>query len=219
MIIRRATKNDVPKLVALIGDLAAYEREPDAVEITEQLLTAALFADAPAVFANVADDGGSIAGMTIYFRNFSTWTGKIGIFLEDFYVRPEVRGHGVGRALMGALADEARAIAGMTVYFRNYSTWTGKLGIYLEDFYVCPEVRGRGVGRALMAALAEEARAHGYARIDWSVLDWNQTALDFYASIGAKPMTGWTGYRLDGDALASFGLGGSLSREALPPLM
>jgi GNAT superfamily N-acetyltransferase len=169
MIIRRATKNDVPKLVALIGDLAAYEREPDAVEITEQLLTAALFADAPAVFANVADDGGSIAGMTIYFRNFSTWTGKIGIFLEDFYVRPEVRGHGVGRALMGALADEARA--------------------------------------------------HGYARIDWSVLDWNQTALDFYASIGAKPMTGWTGYRLDGDALASFGLGGSLSREALPPLM
>jgi GNAT superfamily N-acetyltransferase len=159
MIVRPAAREDVPSLVALIGALADYERQPDAVEIDEQMLADALFADAPVVFANVADDAG--------------------------------------------------AIAGMTVYFRNYSTWTGKLGIYLEDFYVCPEVRGRGVGRALMAALAEEARAHGYARIDWSVLDWNETALGFYTSIGAKPMTGWTGYRLDGDALARFGLDGS----------
>ena len=155
MIIRPATRDDVPSLVALIGDLATYEHEPDAVKIDEQMLADALFADAPVVFANVADDAGTIAGMTIYFRNFSTWTGK--------------------------------------------------LGIYLEDLYVCPGVRGHGVGRALMSALADEARAHGYARIDWSVLDWNETALSFYTSIEAKPMTGWTSYRLDGDALARFG--------------
>jgi ribosomal protein S18 acetylase RimI-like enzyme len=75
------------------------------------------------------------------------------------------------------------------------------LGIYLEDFYVRPEARGRGVGRALMAALASEASDHGYARIDWSVLDWNETALSFYRSIGGRRMDGWSGWRLDGAAL------------------
>jgi len=156
VIVRPATREDVPTLVALVRDLAAYEREPDAVEVDEVLLADALFAEAPVVFANVADDGTEVLGMTIYFLNYSTWTGRVGIFLEDFYVRPEARGRGVGKLLMGALADQARA--------------------------------------------------QGYARIDWSVLDWNDTALGFYRSIGARPMTGWTGYRLDGDALGTFGL-------------
>ena len=96
----------------------------------------------------------------------------------------------------------------MTIYFRNFSTWTGRLGIYLEDLYVRPEARGRGVGRALMGALADEAHAHGYARIDWSVLDWNESAIGFYESIGAVPMDGWTGYRLSGEALTELGLPG-----------
>lgn len=155
MIVRRATPADVPALVGLVRDLAAYEREPDAVELDETALTAALFGDAPVVFANVADDGDGVVGMTIYFRNFSTWTGRLGIYLEDFYVRPGTR--------------------------------------------------GTGVGRALMTALAEEARAHGYARIDWSVLDWNETALDFYRGIGARPLSGWSAWRLDGPALAALG--------------
>ena len=156
MIVRPATRDDLPTLVGLVRDLAAYEREPDAVELDEDLLADALFAESPVVFANVADDDGFVLGMTIHFRNFSTWTGRLGIYLEDFYVRPEAR--------------------------------------------------GRGVGTALLAALAGEARAHGWTRIDWSVLDWNETALRFYRSIGARPMTGWTGYRLDGDALARFGV-------------
>jgi GNAT superfamily N-acetyltransferase len=154
VIVRPATRDDVPTLVALIGDLAAYEREPEAVEVDEEMLAAALFTESPVVFANVADDAGTVLGMTIHFRNFSTWTGRVGIYLEDFYVRPEAR--------------------------------------------------GRGVGTALMTALADQARACGYPRIDWSVLDWNESALGFYRSIGARPMTGWTGYRLDGDALETF---------------
>jgi ribosomal protein S18 acetylase RimI-like enzyme len=97
----------------------------------------------------------------------------------------------------------------MAIHFLNFSTWTGRVGIYLEDLYVRPEHRGRGVGRALLADLARTAHARGYARLDWSVLDWNESALAFYRAIGARPMTGWTGYRLDGDALDSFGRDGS----------
>jgi GNAT superfamily N-acetyltransferase len=109
MIVRPARLDDVPALVGLIHDLATYEREPDAVEVDDGLLTDALFGAAPVVFANVADEQDVVLGMTIYFRNFSTWTGKLGIYLEDFYVRPEARGSGVGRALMTALATEARS--------------------------------------------------------------------------------------------------------------
>jgi len=103
------------------------------------------------------------------------------------------------------VADDGGNVLGMTIYFRNYSTWTGRLGLYLEDFYVRPEARGRGVGRALVAQLVDEARAHGYARIDWSVLDWNQSAIRFSQSLGAVPMEGWTGYRLSGEALEILG--------------
>ena len=159
MILRAATPADVPVLVELIRDLATYEREPDAVVVDEDMLTDALFTDSPVVFATVADGDGAVLGMAIYFLNFSTWTGRCGIYLEDLYVRPEHR--------------------------------------------------GRGVGRALLAELARTARARGYARVDWSVLDWNESALAFYRSIGARPMTGWTGYRLDGDALDAFGRDGA----------
>ncbi len=88
----------------------------------------------------------------------------------------------------------------MAIWFRNFSTWTGRHGIYLEDLYVRPEARGTGVGRALVAELAAVAHRAGYGRLDWSVLDWNESAIRFYRSLGAVPMDEWTGYRLSGEA-------------------
>jgi GNAT superfamily N-acetyltransferase len=105
--LRPATAADVAVLVELIEELAAYEREPDAVEVDATMLTDALFAEFPVVFATVAEVDGAVIGTAIHFRNFSTWTGRVGIYLEDLYVRPEFRGHGVGRALLAHLARTA----------------------------------------------------------------------------------------------------------------
>ena len=90
---------------------------------------------------------------------------------------------------------------GYAVYFFNYSTWLGKNGLYLEDLYVAPEHRGTGAGFALLKHLAKIAIARGCGRLEWSVLDWNEPAIRFYLSIGAKPQDEWVGYRLTGKAL------------------
>ncbi len=94
--------------------------------------------------------------------------------------------------------------AGFALYFFNYSTFLGKYGIYLEDLYVKPEFRGKKIGYRLLQKLAQIAVEKDCARVDWSVLDWNQPAIDFYNSIGAKPMDEWTVFRLTGDALDDF---------------
>lgn len=94
-------------------------------------------------------------------------------------------------------------VVGFALWFLNYSTWLGRHGIYLEDLYVRPHVRGRGYGRALVAELARIAVEHGYGRLEWSVLDWNEPAIRFYKSLGAVPMEEWTGYRVAGDALTA----------------
>lgn len=94
--------------------------------------------------------------------------------------------------------------AGYAVYFFNYSTWLGKRGLFLEDLYVSPEFRGLGAGKAILHHLAREALAKGCGRFEWNVLDWNTPAIDFYESLGARPQTEWTGYRLTGDALTNF---------------
>ena len=93
---------------------------------------------------------------------------------------------------------------GFSVYFYNYSTWLGKNGLYLEDLYVSSNHRGLGVGKALLKHLAKTAVKNDCGRFEWSVLDWNTPAIDFYNSIGAKPQDEWIGYRLDGDALKEF---------------
>jgi GNAT superfamily N-acetyltransferase len=107
--VRTAVPGDEGEILRLIRALATYEREPDAVEATAEGLRAHLFADAPRVFAHVAEQDGQVVGIAVWFLNFSTWTGRHGIYLEDLFVEPDARGAGVARALVRALADEAAA--------------------------------------------------------------------------------------------------------------
>lgn len=146
VIIREALPADVPVVLELIRELAAYEREPDAVEATPAMLHAALFGPT----ANAA----------------------------------------------GLLAERDGAVVGCAIYFFNFSTWTGRRGIYLEDLYVRPSARGTGAGRALIAELARRAIHAGCARLDWAVLDWNESAIGFYEALGARRMSDWLIYRL-----------------------
>ncbi|HKS44785.1 MAG TPA: GNAT family N-acetyltransferase [Amycolatopsis sp.] len=150
--IRRVRESDVDTLVQLVHDLAAYEKAPKECHLTPEKLHAALFADSPAVFGHVAEVDGEIVGFMLWFLNFSTWRGVHGIYLEDLYVRPELR--------------------------------------------------GSGLGKSLLATLARECVDKGYARLEWSVLDWNP-ATGFYRSLGAIPMDEWTVYRLTDTALES----------------
>ncbi|KAF8737887.1 hypothetical protein AX14_012260 [Amanita brunnescens Koide BX004] len=160
--IRSATPADVNSILELITDLAIYEREPDSVKATPELLTKNLFetpyAHALLAFAGTADDPGRAIGLALYFYNYSTWTGRPGLYLEDLFVKPEHRGNGIGKALFGHL------------------------------------------GRV--------AQEKGCARLDWSVLKWNQPSIDFYEkSLRAKAMSEWMGMRLEEqgiDALKQF---------------
>jgi GNAT superfamily N-acetyltransferase len=98
----------VPAIRALIGELAAYERAPDAVEATEEGLRAALFAATPHVWCHVAAVDGEVVGFALWFLNFSTWQGRHGLYLEDLFVRPAYRGTGLGKALLTTLVGIAR---------------------------------------------------------------------------------------------------------------
>jgi len=102
------------------------------------------------------------------------------------------------KALICNIDEQA---VGYAVYFFNYSTWLGKHGLFLEDLYISPEQRGSGAGKALLKHLAEIAVSKNCGRLEWNVLDWNEPAIQFYKSLGAKPQDEWVGYRLAGDAL------------------
>ncbi len=91
--------------------------------------------------------------------------------------------------------------AGFAIFFYNFSSFLGRAGLYLEDLFVRPEFRGRGYGKALLRQLARIAAEKGCGRMEWCCLDWNQPSIDFYRSLGAKPMDSWTLYRLEGDTL------------------
>ena len=99
----------------------------------------------------------------------------------------------VAEAVIAELDAEA---VGFALFFRNFSTFVGKPGLYLEDLYVRQSARGQGVGRALLEHLSGIAYQRGYGRMEWSVLDWNRPAIDFYESLGARAMADWTIYRL-----------------------
>ncbi|RRO12719.1 GNAT family N-acetyltransferase [Saccharopolyspora rhizosphaerae] len=108
-------------------------------------------------------------------------------------------------ALFGHVAEVDGSVVGLSLWFLNFSTWEGVHGMYLEDLYVRPEHRGAGLGKELLRTLAHECVARGYARLEWSVLDWNEPSIAFYEAQGAFPMDGWTTYRLTGEALTTFG--------------
>lgn len=112
------------------------------------------------------------------------------------------RGFGRGPTCEAILGDIEGTPQGFALYFMNYSTWKGRAGLYLEDLYVTPAARGRGLGKALLTALARIALGRGCVRMEWSVLDWNTPAIDFYRSIGAEPMSEWTVYRMREEAIA-----------------
>ena len=99
------------------------------------------------------------------------------------------------------IAEENNIAVGFALYFFNYSTFLGKKGLYLEDVFVNPEYRGKGYGKALLVELAKIAQTENCGRMEWSVLNRNQPAIDFYQSIGAKPMKEWTIYRLDAEKI------------------
>ena len=99
------------------------------------------------------------------------------------------------------LAHVGVDVAGFALFFHNYSTFLGRRGLYLEDLFVLPAYRSRGVGRRLLSHLARLAVERKCGRMEWSVLDWNESAILFYQCIGAVPMDDWTVYRLSGDAL------------------
>ncbi|MEZ4400504.1 MAG: GNAT family N-acetyltransferase [Kofleriaceae bacterium] len=101
------------------------------------------------------------------------------------------------------LVEVAGRAHGFALFFQSYSTFLGRPGLYLEDLFVEPAARGQGLGLALMAALARIAVDRGYGRFEWSVLDWNQPALEFYRALGARPQDGWTVQRLTGAPLAT----------------
>jgi GNAT superfamily N-acetyltransferase len=143
MSLRPATIDDLDEIIALIHELAEYERAPEEVVLDRDVLAGHLFGDAPAanVVMAVDDESGEVAGMALYHGTFSTWLGRPGIWLEDLFVRPAHRGKGHGLALLQHLRT-------------------------LTD-----------------------------GRVEWAVLDWNTPSIEFYESLGAQPVPGWTRYR------------------------
>ncbi|EKY3231503.1 GNAT family N-acetyltransferase [Cronobacter malonaticus] len=111
---------------------------------------------------------------------------------------------GAGSKTEALICETDDKAVGYAVFFTSYSTWLGRNGIYMEDLYVSPEYRGKGAGRGLLKHIAQCAVQRQCGRLEWSVLDWNQPAIDFYLSIGAVAQSEWVRYRLDGEALLKF---------------
>jgi len=151
LTITPTTEADLPQILAFIKGLAEYERLADSVVATEEILRRSLFGPRPYAECVIARWNGEPAGFALFFHNFSTFLGRPGIYLEDLFVKPEMRGKGVGRVLLGHLA---------------------KLAVERD----C-------------------------GRLEWAVLDWNESAIGFYKSIGALPLDDWKIFRLKGDAL------------------
>ncbi|MBE9539397.1 MAG: GNAT family N-acetyltransferase [Proteobacteria bacterium] len=154
IVIRKAAEEDCALILEFIRGLADYEKALHEVKASEEDLRTALFCDHPKAFALICSLGDTPVGFALYFF--------------------------------------------------NYSTWTGKFGLFLEDLYIVPESRGSGAGKALLQHLAQLALENDCSRFEWNVLDWNEPAIKFYESFGAKSQKEWLGYRLSGQDLNDF---------------
>lgn len=152
--IRAAEPADAELIFALVRELAEYERLSHEVDATAQQIASALFAPEPKLFCHIADWDGQPAGFAMWFLNFSTFRGRHGLYIEDLFVRPALR--------------------------------------------------GKGIGKALMRHLAGHCVAHGLARFEWTVLDWNKPSIAFYESVGATVLEDWRVCRMSGAPLAKF---------------
>ena len=122
------------------------------------------------------------------------------VVLDRETFRRQVFDEQAARALI-AEDDDTQMAIGFALYFFNFSTWLGRRGLYLEDLFVLPEHRSKGHGKALLSELARIAQANDCGRMEWWVLDWNESAIGFYKSLGARAMSEWTVYRLAGPSL------------------
>ena len=123
------------------------------------------------------------------------------------------------RAVAGALlARSGGRAVGYALYFSTFSSFTGRQGVWLDDLYVCPEFRGSGIGRALIEAVARVAAKRKCGRFEWVALDWNQHALDFYKSLGAKTLDEWVLIRMDAPGLRKLAAGGRSRRGKKIPV-
>lgn len=114
---------------------------------------------------------------------------------------------GANTPARGLICERDGQIIGYAIYFLSYSTWLGRKGMYLEDLYISLAHRGEGAGKRLLRHLARIASDSGCGRLEWSVLDWNEPAIQFYESIGARAQSEWVRYRLAGDTLDQFARG------------
>ena len=151
LTIPRARPDKAGLVFSLVRELAEYEKLLHEVHASEADIADALFGANPRLYCDIAEWNGEPAGFAVWFVNFSTFAGRHGIYLEDLFVRPALR--------------------------------------------------GKGIGKALLVHLAKECRANGWARLQWSVLDWNAPSIAFYKSLGAELMDEWTICRVSGPAL------------------
>lgn len=145
-------------------------------------------------------DLGAVVGLIRELAEFEQLTHLLQV--DEERLRPHLFGPSPKAEAVVAEDGEGRVVA-FALFFHNFSTFVGRPGLYLEDLYVRPEFRGRGIGRRLLVHLAAIAKERGCGRMEWSVLDWNEPAIRFYRSLGARPMDEWTVYRLTEPEIAA----------------
>jgi GNAT superfamily N-acetyltransferase len=165
--VRPVRPSDVPAMVAMAHDLAGYERASSECHLTQAQLSEALFCPIPALFGLVAHDGGDVVGMALWFRNFSTWEGVHGVYLEDLYVAPAARGRGAGQALLAGLADICvrngyRRLEWWVLHWNPAREFYHSIGAVAMDEWVPYRLSGEALAR--LAACAGAPSSQGGRR-------------------------------------------------------